>query len=146
MNSEEYIPSVTVKNVTKMKFSEMLTLLKPYVLEFIPEGILGDQDAYGEIERLLGRFANIYAYLMYLYSHVANETNRAKHADDTVRKDMLTQKKNALFELARAVRYKHEACSRMLTAALGQEKHNAVFETADIKSRVRKVGGWEAVS
>jgi len=150
MTDTNYIPRVTIKNVTKMPFKKMLLALQPYTQEHIPEGILGDPDAYIEIERLIGRTANIYAYMMHLYAFVANEVNRAKLAGNTEAKDRLMRKRDALYELGRAVRYKQEACSRMLTAALGYDEKK-VFEKVDGKAREeqaesrKKMPGWEAI-
>jgi hypothetical protein len=147
MDYSDYIPKVTIKNVTRISFKKMLLALKPYTQEHIPEGILHDPDAYTEIERLIGRTANLYAYLMHLYAYVANETTRAKLVGDTELKDKLMRKRDALFELGRAVHYKQEACSRMLTAALGYDK--GVFERVDGKAREeqadgrKKMRGWD---
>lgn len=145
-----YIPTVTVRNVVGMTFKDMLEALHPYVLEEVPEGILQDADAYQEIERLIGRFSNMYSYLIYLYAHLANQVNVAKRKGNTDKKDRLIRKRDAIYELARAIRYKHEACSRMLTAALGYEE-SQVFEKVDGKGREEKVKnrrtmhGWDAV-
>lgn len=152
MNHSDYIPTVTIKNVTGMGFKKMLLALKPYTQEHIPEGILGDPDAYIEIERLIGRTANIYAYMVYLQAYVANQVNVAKRAGDIEKKESLIRKRDALYELARAVKYKHSACSRMLTAALGYEEEKKVFERPDGKAREekakdkfkdRKMRGWD---
>lgn len=146
MDSSNYIPKVTIDNVTKMPFKKMLLALQPYTQEHVPEGVLHDPDAYTEIERLIGRLANIYAYLIHLYAYVANQVNVSKRKGDSERREKLTRKKDALYELARAVRYKHEACSRMLTAALNYNEKQ-VFERPDGKAReetaeTRRLHGW----
>ncbi len=150
MGKTDYIPTVTIKNVKKMPFNTMLKALNPYVLEHVPEGILQDPDVYQEIERLIGRFSNIYSYMIYLYAYLANQVNKAKLAGDTELKDRMIRKRDAIYELARSVRYKHEACSRMLTAALGYDE-GKVFERPDGKAREASVGkrksmrGWDGV-
>lgn len=150
MDKTNYIPSVTIKNVRNMPFNTMLKALKPYVLEHVPEGILQDPDVYQEIERLIGRFSNIYSYMIYLYAYLANQVNKAKLAGDGELRDKMIRKRDAVYELARSVRYKHEACSRMLTAALGYDE-GKVFERPDGKAREEKVEkrrvmkGWDSV-
>ena len=150
MNKFDYIPTVTIKNVAVMPFNKMLKALQPYALEIIPEGIQQDPDAYQEIERLIGRFANIYSYMIYLYAYLANQVNKAKLVGDMSLKDKMIRKRDAMYELARSVRYKHEACSRMLTAALGYDE-GKVFERPDGKGREERAGkrkkmrGWDSV-
>lgn len=144
--TEDYIPNVTIDNVTTLSFTDMLIALKPYTQERIPEGVSHSAEAYTDIEQMIGRFANVYSYLIYLYAYVANSVNIAKRKGDTERKEALTRKKDALYELARAVRYKHEACSRMLTAALNYNE-SQVFERPDGKARekqaeTRRMHGW----
>lgn len=150
MANSDYIPTVTINNIIKIPFKKMLLALKPYVLEHVPEGILQDPEVYVEIERLIGRLSNIYSYMIYLYSYVANAVNTAKLAGDLDQKDKLIRKRDAIYELARSVRYKHEACSRMLTAALGYEE-GKVFERVDGKAREekargkKKMKGWDHI-
>lgn len=147
-----FIPAVTVNNVIEMGYKEMLEGLEPFVLEEIPEGAAGSPEALLAADRLIGRFANLYSYLIYLFSHVSNEANRMKLMGDNEVYSILTRKKDSLYELARAVRYKHEACSRMLTAHNMAESEE-VFDRVDHQARAKRAApkkgkrmkAWEAV-
>lgn len=146
----DFIPEVTIKNVIKLSHTKMLEGLRPYVLEKIPEGLIGNEEGIREADRLIGRFANLYSYLIYLQSHVHSEASRHKLMGDDGEYEVLTRKKTSLYELARGVRYKQEACSRMLTARLSEESDDDVFDKPDYKGRVqreqnRRLTGWDAV-
>ena len=135
MKHTDHIPAVTIRNVARLPFRRMLEGLEPYVLERVPEGLGMDTDAIQETDRLIGRFSNLYAYLMYLFSFIANEALLAKSLGDDDLYSSLVRKKEALYELARAVRYKHEACSRMITIAFNQAEEAMPFDRVDTKAR-----------
>lgn len=144
------IPNVTAQNVVALPFKDMLKGLEPYVLEPVPEGAAGDAEALHAIDRLIGRFANLYTYMIFLYSVVAHESLAMKLLGDDTAYSILQRKKDALYELARGVRYKHEACSRMLTAHITGQEGKAPFDRIDHQARAQKAGkksmhGWEAV-
>lgn len=148
-----YIPDVTAENVSEIPFNEMMRGLRSYVLEEVPEGTNADPEVLQDIDRLIGRFANLYSYLIYLYAVVANEANRLKLIDAGESYKLMVRKKDALYELARAVRYKHQACSRMLTAYQEEESpSHPPFDRADYQGREkrqkerRQVKGWNHVS
>lgn len=146
---------ITINNVIDVKFSEFLDGLRPILTEEIPEGTRGDPEALTEIDRLIGRFANTYSYLITLYSVVANEANRLKMIGNQTEYHIMMRKKESLFEFARAIRYKQEACSRMLTMHMAMTEDD-VFDQVDYKGRAKKVkakksgrvsrGGWKSVS
>lgn len=145
---KSYIPAVTVKNVSDMPFKKLLKSLRPYVSEQVPEGVLGDVDAYQKVEEQLGRFANLYAYMIELYAFVSHNVRVAKRSGDKKLADELTGKRDAIYELARAVKYKYDACSRMLTAVLGFDEKDT-HDSVNVESRKRnnkKMKGWANVS
>ena len=116
---------------------------------FLDKSTRGLDATLRQIERLIGRLANMYSYMIFLYAYLANQVNEAKLEGDMRLKDKLIRKKDAIYELSRGIRYKHEACSRMLTAALGYEE-SKVFERADGRGREKRMGkkkmpGWEGV-
>lgn len=152
MKSDPYIPQLTINNVGAIPLKKMLRTLEPYTQTHVPEGIQGDPEAYQEIERLIGRFANVYGYMMQLYSQLAWEVNMAKRQGLKDRQEDMTRKKDAMYQLGRAVKYKQEACSRMLTAAIGYDRD--LFERPDGKGREeqadaikakRSMKGWSNV-
>lgn len=132
--------AVTTDNLRDMPFMEMLNSLEPFVLEDIPEGIQDDPTGKGEeVDTLLGRFANLYSYLMYLYSFASYESDRVKLIEgQSAQWKTMVRKKDALFELAKAVRMKWKACSRMLTGLIKSEEE--VFDRVDYQARSRSQG------
>lgn len=129
---DDYIPEVTVNNIFEIPFREMLDGISPYALEEVPEGTGRDPDVLHEIDMLLGRFANLYSYLIHLYAAVANEANRLQLSGATDEYKIMVRKKEALYEIARSVRYKHEAVSRMLTVYQEEEEP---FERPNYQAR-----------
>lgn len=150
--SKEYIPEVTVENIDELSMVDVLRGIKPYCLEPVPEGIIDHPDGVKIVDRLIGRFANLYAYLMFLYGHLNSESNRLKLIGDDMGYSISVKKKDSIFEIARAVRYKQEACSRMLTALLREADDDEVFDQPNHGNRMKKeqdrrrVSGWNAVA
>ncbi len=148
---EPYVPEVTIKNVDKLSMLKILQGLEPYCLEPIPEGIIDNPDGVKIVDRLIGRFANLYVYMMFLYGHLNSEANRFKIMGDDAEYTIATKKKDAIFELARGVHYKQEACSRMLTALLREVDDDQVFDqpahgARRAKEQQRRMSGWDAVA
>lgn len=139
-----YIKKVNQKNIVDISFKDMMEGLEPYVLEELPEGAIGDADALQQIDEMIGRLANLYAYMMSLWARVADHANTLKLLDAQSEYTIMMRKRDALYELARAVRYKHEAASRMLTAHQELEGSNVPFDRADHEGR--KMRTWGAVS
>ncbi len=112
---------LTVNNLESVTFEYFLQSLEPALLEKIPEG--GDSpEALKKIDEQLGRFANVHAYLIYLFAAASYSTS--KHARiDKKGQDYanMVRKKDALYEFADAIELKWKACSRMLTKAMGSE-------------------------
>lgn len=96
-------------------FKELLESIGTIALEKLPEGGYNDPDRLQQIDKMLGRFANYYAYLMYLWAHVSNATNTRKLMGDTTGHLDAAKRKETLYELAQAIKMKHESASRMLT-------------------------------
>lgn len=141
---------LTANNVVDHDLAEILEILEPYVLEEIPEGTIGHDEAKMEIDRLLGRFANLYAYIITLWAHVSHAQAMARSEGDSKRGSYLTKMRDALWELSRAVKLKWQACSRLITSAQEEEEHP--FERADyhgreekIKKRRSRMQGWDVV-
>lgn len=135
-----YIPNVTVNNLVDMSFMDMLDGISPYVLEEVPE--VSNKKDLEKIDKLLARFANLYAYLLHLYSFVAYEARKAKASDLTHEWKELVRKKEALHELASGVKMKWKACSRLVTFHL---KDNEVFDRVDYENRNKGMKGWKTV-
>lgn len=117
-----YIAGLTLKNLEDVTFDDFQELLAPYLLEEIPEGTLdGNPDRMLQIDRLIGRLANIHAYLAYLYGYAAARAQILKSEGRTAEWGAMLRKKDALYEYRGAVKLKWNACSRMVTINLGIE-------------------------
>lgn len=142
-DSTTYIPTVTPENVISISFREMMDGITPYALIEVPEGA-SDPESLQQIDDLLGKLANLYSYLIVLYSHVANEAARLKIIGLRDEYSLMVRKKDALFEIARGIRYKHQACSRKITA---HQEEEGLYERADYRGREerrdRRVRGWQ---
>lgn len=126
-----------------MPFQEVIDGLVPYVLEGVPEGALNDDEALTRIDYLIGHFANLYAYLISLYVYASEEVIRLKVAARSQEATVVIRKRDAFYELARAAKLKHAACSRLVTISSEQDD---LFESPDYKRRSgRKKGGWDHV-
>lgn len=151
---EPYVQEVTIDNVVKMEMKKVLKALEPHCLELVPEGIIENPDGVKIIDRLIGRFANLYVYMMFLYGHLNSEAQRLKLIGDDDESVALTRKKDAIFELARGVHYKQEACSRMLTALLREVDDDQILDRPNHEGRrkaeearrgPKTMSGWNAV-
>lgn len=120
---EDYDKSVTLHNLGKLSFDEMLAAVSPFLREKIPEGTGKNNENLPEIDRHLGRLPNIYAWLMELWAHASNQSSfwlrsegktSAKYGD-------WVRKKDTLYELANAISLKWKGCSRMVSVALPDE-------------------------
>ena len=148
---------VSVNNLTQISFENMMKGLSPFVLEPLPEGGAGDPVVLAKIDRQLGRLANLYAYLVYLWAHASSETNKYKLRGADAEYHVMMRKKEALYELSRAVKLKWEAASRMITVQQEQDEEET-FERANYPARSARAiqrkerkdaqkpgGGWSHV-
>lgn len=128
-----------------MPFTDVLDGLTPYVLVAVPEGALNDDEALTHIDYLIGYFANLHAYLLMLYAYAAEEVIRLKAASRTQEASVIIKKRDAFYELSRAVKLKHAACSRLVTIS---SERDELFDSPDYKRRSggkRRKGGWDSV-
>src|SRR5690606_35464603 len=122
------IESLSVNNLRDMPFNRMLEELRPLVLEPVPHGTGGDAETLLLLDQQLGKFANLYTYLLNLHAYASNETKRLKLLDDDTGYAVMVRKRDALYNLASGVKRKWEAVSRMITLALGDSD---VFDRRD---------------
>lgn len=157
--------SITTSNVMTVPFKDLLEAVGTIALEKLPEGGMNDPERLQQIDKMLARFANYYAYLMYLWAYVSNITNSRKLMADKGADHLdAAKRKEALYEIAKAVNIKHDAVSRMLTVqqVLEDQKHEhrvynqgTPFEAsrAEVKDARKPKkdtfgtpkGGWESV-
>jgi hypothetical protein len=111
---QPYIEGVTIQNIKSMKFDEMLEKIGDIALERLPEGSRGSASALANIDVALGRFANLYSYLIHLWAYLSNEAEKQALMAKDENWKMLLRKKDAVYEIAQAVKGKRESASRML--------------------------------
>lgn len=128
------IPSLTVNNLKDISFSEMLKILTPFVLVQVPETDLDLTSVKKRYDFLLARLSNLYAFLQLLGVHASYERARLKAAESSKADDML-KKKEALFELAAAVKLKYEAVSRKITLALNEDEDDKTPDRVNYDTR-----------
>jgi len=131
-----YIKSVTTINLEAMSFDDMLAALAPYLLEEVPEGTAGMD----KVDPLIGRFANVYAYLSYLWAFAQAVAGEHKQAKRTAEYDDMMRKRDALYRFLRAVELKWQAASRMVTVAIAidEDPHEQI-------SYQSRKSGWDRV-
>lgn len=117
--------NITIQNVKKMPFKELLTRLGDLVLKPIPQGALNDPDVLTDLDEQLGYWANLHTWLIYLWSYISNETNKARLIGPDENAEM-NKRKEMLYELAASVKLKRESVSRMLTIKIELEQESIV--------------------
>lgn len=149
----DYIPAVTTRNVLEMPFDDFLEALRPYLLERVPEGVLGQpSDVMMEVDRLIGRFANVYAYLSVLLAYVWAKAREVKSTDKAEFERRMA-KKEALYRFCRSVELKWQASSRQVTVETESELdfERPAYGARSERSREHKpqaagrTKGWGAV-
>ncbi len=133
LEDEATIEQVSTANLATISFIDMLNIYRPFVLVDIPEDA-STIDMKKRLDYLLARCANLYAYFSFMGAFASYERARFKKIDDTKAEDML-KKKEALFELASAMKLKYEACSRKITLAVAEEGDSKVVDRVNYESR-----------
>lgn len=140
------IANLSVKELRTVSFPEMLRLLGPLVTVKVPEGTQDNINEKKRLDYLLGRSANLYAYLRYLWAAASYERVRLMKIDTDAAEDML-KKKEALYELGSAVKLKYEAVSRMVTVALEDELPDRADHQGRVARMTKSTGtGWDKVT
>lgn len=125
-----------MNNICSVSFPDMLAAVSAFSLERVPEGNT-PQDL-TLIDQQLARFANQYAYLIHLFAQVAYEVVRLKRLDPEAAEAMI-KKKDALYEIAKAVKLKWQACSRRLTKSMGDDEEELPYEHRNYQQAEQKL-------
>src|SRR5690606_38884260 len=105
---------VTPTSLLTMSVDEILGSLYQYVVGDIPEGI-NDGNDLQQLEYYLGRLGNDYAYIIELLSYSRNYVRRLKRIDEKARYEDMMDIRDALADMASAIKLKYQAVSRQLT-------------------------------
>lgn len=105
---------VTPTSLLTMSVDEILESLYQYIVGDIPEGVNSGNDLQ-QLEYYLGRLGNDYAYIVELLSYSRNYVRRLKRIDEKVRYEDMMDIRDALADMASAIKLKYQAVSRQLT-------------------------------
>lgn len=105
---------VTPTSLLTMSVDEILGSLYKYIVGDIPEGV-NDGNDLQQLEYYLGRLGNDYAYIVELLSYSRNYVRRLKRMDEKVRYEDMMDIRDALADIASAIKLKYQAVSRQLT-------------------------------
>jgi len=97
-----------------MSVDEILKSLYQYIVGDIPEGVNNGNDLQ-QLEYYLGRLGNDYAYIVELLSYSRNYVRRLKRMNEKVRYEDMMDIRDALADMASAIKLKYQAVSRQLT-------------------------------
>lgn len=130
--------NITPNNVDRVDFDELLNTVAHISLVEIPDPI---DENMGEIIGLIQYFANVYSYLIALYARCNYLSAVKKHDGNSDEATLLIRRKDALYEIARGVRYKQEACSRLLTGKMASDEVGH-WDRPDIQGRESNIKSW----
>ena len=105
---------VTPTSLLTMSVDEILKSLYQYIVGDIPEGVNNGNDLQ-QLEYYLGRLGNDYAYIVELLSYSRNYVRRLKRMNEKVRYEDMMDIRDALADMASAIKLKYQAVSRQLT-------------------------------
>lgn len=128
------IENLSVNNLASTPFATMLQTIAPYVLVDIPEDASA-VDMKKRLDFLLARTANLHAFLTYLAVFASEQRAVLKKSGSAEAAEDMLKKKEALYELASAVKLKYEACSRKITLAMSEEGDDKVSDRVDYSGR-----------
>lgn len=134
-------PDINVNNIRSCTFADLMAMLQSHTLVLVPNGTR-EEGAMEKIDYLLGYFANTYTHLMVLWAQASHDTNRAK-AISSEEHAQMNKKKEALYEVAQAVKLKHAAVSRMLTVKV-ETDGDKIFDSPDLAGRADRAAARTA--
>lgn len=131
--------TLSAQNIHEISFMSMLKQLEPLVLEPVPEGTQGTDEALAVVDLMLGRLANTYTFLTHAWALAGFHAGRFKAMGDEARFKDCVLKRETLYRLARAVEFKYQAASRMLTLHI--EENEDLPERVDVRRRAGRAEG-----
>lgn len=106
--------NVTPSSLFTMSVGEIIESLSNTVLNDIPEGINGPNDI-DNMEYLLGKLPNDYAYVISLLGNARSYVRQLKRKGMKEQYEDMMDKRDALSDIASAIKLKYQGLSRMVT-------------------------------
>ena len=101
--------------------------LREKVLGEVPQGITNMEDV-EHLEVLLGKLPNDYAYVVSMLGYARNYVRELKRQKDKDRYEDMMDKRDALENIASAIKLQYQGVSRMLTAHEQRRDENGMWE------------------
>lgn len=118
---------ITSINLFTLSVSEIINTISDRVLGDIPEGINSEEDV-AQLERLLGRLPNDYAYVIGLLSHARSYVRYLKRQKLKEEYEDMMDKRDALESIANALKLQYQGVSRMITTYEQRREENGMYE------------------
>ena len=118
---------ITPTSLFTLSVSEVISIISDRVLNDIPEGINGEEDVV-QLERLLGRLPNDYAYVIELLSHARSYVRYLKRQKLREEYEDMMDKRDALESIANALKLQYQGVSRMITTYEQRREENNMHE------------------
>lgn len=118
---------ITPTSLFTLSVSEVINIISNRVLSDIPEGINSEEDVV-QLERLLGRLPNDYAYVIELLSHARYYVRYLKRKKLKEEYEDMMDKRDALESIANALKLQYQGVSRMITTYEQRREENNMYE------------------
>ena len=118
---------ITPTSLFTLSVSEVIDIISNRVLSDIPEGINSEEDVI-QLERLLGRLPNDYAYVIELLNHARYYVRYLKRKKLKEEYEDMMDKRDALESIANALKLQYQGVSRMITTYEQRREENNMHE------------------
>lgn len=118
--------NVTPQSLFIMSPSDVIKGVSAVVFEQIPESV--DMSNLNEIERMLARLSNNYAYIVELTSYSRNYVRQLKRANEKARYEDMMDIRDSLENMSSAVKLQYQSVSRILTVKQQTLNYNDLHE------------------
>lgn len=118
---------ITPTSLFTLSVPEVISIISDRVLSDIPEGISSEEDVV-QLERLLGRLPNDYAYVIELLSHARYYVRYLKRKKLKEEYEDMMDKRDALESIANALKLQYQGVSRMITTYEQRREENNMYE------------------
>ena len=118
---------ITPTSLFTLSVSEVIDIISNRVLSDIPEGINSEEDVV-QLERLLGRLPNDYAYVIELLNHARYYVRYLKRKKLKEEYEDMMDKRDALESIANALKLQYQGVSRMITTYEQRREENNMHE------------------
>ncbi|AZS49246.1 hypothetical protein BpsS140_00053 [Bacillus phage vB_BpsS-140] len=118
---------ITLSRLATLSAVEVVERLSNSILEDVPEGITTEDDI-KKLEILLGRLPNNYAYVVELLGYSRSMVRTYKREKEKEKYENAMDLRDALENIASAIKLQYQGVSRMLTAYEQRDEENKMHE------------------